>query len=1696
MRISDPSIELSFLSDDLEAGHPASRTISSAEIVHHSVKMTQQLLNGLRSSSSQASLQLCGDCAAIEDMTATDGDIRAVLKDGDSVLFTGYVSSSFRWTVTCSGVKAMDISIEDTGTRLLGKTFIDSGSHLFMCTADAAVRAVCARAGITVSSKCLVLDAQVTRTVDSSQTCRDILDQMLYELNHAFFFDSLGELRLFPIDCTDTAGLRTLDSSALIGSVSMARSIRQHRLARVSYKELGTAAGHLVYRNTSGQGDGHPYCFMELPAGSAFDGTEVYSEAEWAELAGDAAREDALIEACNASGETDEIGSGRIIAVSNVRQEFTALGTGISCSIEGAGGPYLGILARNTGNLPYSITRMDAYADAVYEKSTCIVRTADADSSAQASGSVLEEELEYVHDRTQAQRHANLLGQYHRHCSAQYEFTAGEDIALGTVIRLRDDMFSGLDVSVMPVSRCLSDGSSSIQYDAIGISVFNLDASAISRTVAGGKGETSGKAGNGISSITEHYAVSASGSQAPSEWIEGHAPEMTSALKYLWRYETALFTDGTVKQTAPAVIGAYGDKGDAGAAGSSGRGVSSTSVTYQSSSSGVSAPTGTWNSTIPSVSAGNYLWTRTVVTYTDSTSSTLYSVGKMGDTGAKGNDARTYITLVTGDDLNAKIAKDTVYVTSSTVVCISLLNVPSGFISGEMRMEVEQLGADGYLIQRLFCKAGSTSKSFTRTYSAGTFGLWVELGTKGDQGIQGAAGADGASLYTWVAYADDSSGSGISASSSGKAYVGFAYNKTTQSITLTPSLFSWARIEGPQGASGDSGATLYTWLKYADTPTSGMSDLPDEKKYIGLAYNKATSVESDTYSDYQWTLVKGDKGDTGNTGAKGDTGATGATGAKGDTGATGSTGASGADAVSAELSISSMQIPVNVSGNVRDAMTVECVFSGFKGSSSQTCTATVGTLPSGITASVNNTSRTITFTIAKDGTLGNSLAGLIAVSVTVLGVSFTKKISWVKVVDAQSLQTEIEAQADDITSINGSLSSISTDLAKKAAQTDLVSLQGTVTDNTNSISGLATRVTSSEGKISANATSITNNADAIELKASQTDLNTLNGTVSNHGTQITQTANDITALATRVTNAENTNTTQASQISANASSITTLVTKTDNTNSRLDDAESDISSAQSSIVQNANDIKLKVSLIGEDGNEINGAKLDISSKDENSYIHLDADKVLIDGSIKASKMNITDLMAQDLTIGNSIHTTKYLSDGSINGNSAESAGFYAGKNGKLKASNAEFYSINVEGISVFGDKTTLTGDVNNPFFKTRREATGDATVYTVSMTKSWWCESALYSLLRAYGTNSVISANGSYTDDGGNVRSINRAICYSSTGSYVNLKAEESITAFGQTKSWTSTINGKVRISFNAPSYEYETTTGEWSVSTSGESGLSVPESESRPVNPSDGDTYRTYEFKSGSSQGVTYTVKTYTYHEHTSTWTDKVDCSISVGSTRIYRGPSGSFVEASVSVGSAVTLAVDDSSRTKSSDGYWRIDVKYDTTGVKLLDVAGNRIDIVSSTWHRNVFSLSSPVSATNTGIATKYCPDSNFFSISGKSNGVFYELDSASKVGGNVATSFVKIDDSNINISYIRASDSTPHIASIASGGIYDSDLGGSLKFALTQGGLSTGSILPLSDNTYDIGQDGNRFKNVYSKSMDADIITGRMVYGAVFG
>lgn len=74
--------------------------------------------------------------------------------------------------------------------------------------------------------------------------------------------------------------------------------------------------------------------------------------------------------------------------------------------------------------------------------------------------------------------------------------------------------------------------------------------------------------------------------------------------------------------------------------GADGKGIKSAAVTYQASTSGTVIPTGTWQTSIPTVSAGQYLWTRTVITYTDDSKSTSYSVGRMGTNGTNGSAGR------------------------------------------------------------------------------------------------------------------------------------------------------------------------------------------------------------------------------------------------------------------------------------------------------------------------------------------------------------------------------------------------------------------------------------------------------------------------------------------------------------------------------------------------------------------------------------------------------------------------------------------------------------------------------------------------------------------------------------------------------------------------------------------------------------------------------------------------------------------------------------------------------------------------------------------------------------------------------------------------------------------------------------------------------------------------------------------------
>jgi len=101
----------------------------------------------------------------------------------------------------------------------------------------------------------------------------------------------------------------------------------------------------------------------------------------------------------------------------------------------------------------------------------------------------------------------------------------------------------------------------------------------VSKSKQGAQGATGpqGVTGNGIKSITNYYLATASGSgvsASTSGWTTT-VQAITASKKYLWNYEVVTYTNGSTYQSAPCIIGVYGDNGATGATGPSGIIVSS-----------------------------------------------------------------------------------------------------------------------------------------------------------------------------------------------------------------------------------------------------------------------------------------------------------------------------------------------------------------------------------------------------------------------------------------------------------------------------------------------------------------------------------------------------------------------------------------------------------------------------------------------------------------------------------------------------------------------------------------------------------------------------------------------------------------------------------------------------------------------------------------------------------------------------------------------------------------------------------------------------------------------------------------------------------------------------------------------------------------------------------------------------------------
>lgn len=317
---------------------------------------------------------------------------------------------------------------------------------------------------------------------------------------------------------------------------------------------------------------------------------------------------------------------------------------------------------------------------------------------------------------------------------------------------------------------------------------------------------------------------------------------------YLNTYSvTKRFDIAKLKGGIPGETGAKGDKGETGA---SGRSITSSETTYQASNSGTVAPTGTWSKTPPNVAENQYLWTRTIYTYSDKTTSTTYSIGKMGAKGEQGAKGETGATGPQGE----KGATG-----------------PQG-PQGEQGIQGPQ-GEKG------------------EKGDQGPQGLQGIQGPKGEQGIQGPKGASGDTTYFHIKYSSVAKPTTASQmTETPSTYIG-TYVDFTEADLSDPSKYTWARFQGLQGEKGTQGIagtngidgkTSYLHIKYSNdggkTFTSNSGETVGD--YIGTCTDYNLN-DPTTVASYTWAKIKGEQGIQGAKGDKGEQGVAGKDGTDG-----------------------------------------------------------------------------------------------------------------------------------------------------------------------------------------------------------------------------------------------------------------------------------------------------------------------------------------------------------------------------------------------------------------------------------------------------------------------------------------------------------------------------------------------------------------------------------------------------------------------------------------------------------------------------------------------------------------------------------------------------------------------------------------------------------------------------------------------
>lgn len=261
--------------------------------------------------------------------------------------------------------------------------------------------------------------------------------------------------------------------------------------------------------------------------------------------------------------------------------------------------------------------------------------------------------------------------------------------------------------------------------------------------------------------------------------------------------------------------------------------ISEVIVLYYASTSNQKLIDGEWSTSVPQWEDGRYAWTKTLTIYADGSTTDSDPVCIAG---VSGKNIASIVNYYLISENNTGITHDTNNEKEHWTTEIQTINSKSPFL-----WNYEQI-----------------------TYTNNTV-------YKTDPCVIGSYGTAASSMYTWIMYAEDKTGKNISKyPTDNSKYIGILYNQGSSTPSYDQTLYTWSLFRGQDGVRGPGG---YTWIKYAyDAQGNGISDDPEDRLYIGIACNQDDVNELDNPDLYKWSLIKGADGQDGKDGQNGEDG--------------------------------------------------------------------------------------------------------------------------------------------------------------------------------------------------------------------------------------------------------------------------------------------------------------------------------------------------------------------------------------------------------------------------------------------------------------------------------------------------------------------------------------------------------------------------------------------------------------------------------------------------------------------------------------------------------------------------------------------------------------------------------------------------------------------------------------------------------